>query len=97
MEEILTGWVIPILIYSGPFFTFGAVAKLFPTPKRIRLFKICAIVHILSFMPFALLILFGNKDALHSLILPALTGFIMFVSGLIHLTYIYFEVKQKNA
>ena len=97
MEEILIGWVIPILIYSGPFFTFGIIAKLFPTPKRIHLFKICAIVHILSFVPFVILILLGNKDALHSLILPALTGFTMFVSGLIHLIYVYFKVKQKNA
>ena len=93
MEQILTGWLLPILFYSGPLFTYGAVVKIYPTPERFRIFKWCVIVHLFAFVPFIGLIIVGNKDAIHSLILPAVTGSFLFISGLIYLIYISFKTR----
>jgi hypothetical protein len=93
MEQIITGWILPLLFYSGPLFTYGAVARLYSTPGRVRFFKWSVIIHAFAFMPFVFFIVIGNKDALHSLILPAVTGFLLFISGAIYLLFVSIKTK----
>ncbi len=93
MEHILTGWLLPVLFYSGPLFTYGAVVKIYPTPERLRIFKWCVIIHLFAFAPFIWLIIVDNKDAIHSLILPSATGIFLFISGLIYFIYVSFKSR----
>ena len=74
MSEILSELILPLLIYSGPLFTYGLVAKLYPTKPRSKIFKISLIVHLLTFLPFIVLFILRVEDALYALILPAFTG-----------------------
>jgi len=97
MEEFITNWFIPLLFYSGPLLTLGTVAILYPTKSRIKFFWISTAVHVLAFVPFVVLILIGNHDALHALIVPALTGFILFAGGLVYLVYVAIKSKQIHA
>jgi len=97
MNDILTQWIIPILIYSGPLFTWGAVLKMQPSKKESRRFKILVLVHLAAFIPFLISITLQHPDSLHALTLPALTGFIMFSSGVIYFAYVLFKSNKNSA
>jgi hypothetical protein len=92
--DFITNWVIPITFYSGPFFTYGVVAKLYPTPKRVLFFKASSIIHLLAFLPFVYLALNQKQDFLHALVLPALTGFVLFLSGVFYMIYSWAKSKE---
>jgi len=83
--EIITSWVLPLLIYSGPLLTFGAVVKIYPSPKRRTIFWVALGLHVMAFIPFLVLFAVKSEDFLHSLILPAATGITTFVVGLVYL------------
>ena len=87
----LTNWIIPLLLYSGPFLTFGLVLIFYPTPKRIKFYKISSAVHLAAFMPFVFLAITKAEDYIYSLMIPAITGSILFVGGVAYLTYLKFR------
>ena len=86
--ELLTDWIIPLLFYSGPVLTFGSVLKFFPTPKRRSIFWQCMTVHALAFLPFVYFAITKHEDFIHALFLPALTGFVTFITGMFYLIFI---------
>jgi hypothetical protein len=93
--EVLTDWIIPILLYSGPLFSYGLVVKRYPTIGRKKFYWRSIAVHITAFVPFLISLAMGNPDSLHALIFPAVTGFILFVSGLIYLVYVFGTTKRN--
>lgn len=97
MDELFTDFILPLLIYSGPLFTYGLAAKLYPTRKRKRIAKWSLTIHFLMFMPYVFLSATRQEDALYALILPATTGFLLFISGILYLAYVAFITKQKHA
>lgn len=89
MKNVLTGWVLPLLIYSGPLLTYGPVMKLYPSRSRKRFFWASLTVHASAFLPLVVAVCVGNPDAVHALFLPATTGFLLFTSGLLYWAYLF--------
>ena len=90
----LTNWIIPLLIYSGPLLTFGLVVLLYRTQRRIKFYRISSAIHFFTFIPFIYLAITNEPDFIHALIIPAITGFILFSSGVVYL--IYLKLKSRG-
>ena len=85
--KIITDWILPIILYSGPFIpwlgnkAFARRKSEQPLPFK-RTFKVLAAIHVLAFFPFIFCVAMKIPDALHALILPALTGIITLLIGI---------------
>ena len=97
MGQVITDLILPLLVYSGPLFTYGTVVRLYPTAERVRFYRWSIIVHALMFLPFVVLLIRGNEDAMHSLTLPAATGLFFFCSGAVYLIYVSLKSRRKHA
>jgi drug/metabolite transporter (DMT)-like permease len=85
--KIITNWILPIILYSGPFIPWLG-NKAFAHNKGIqslpfkRAFIVMGVIHVLAFFPFIYCVAIKMPDALHALILPALTGIITLLIGI---------------
>lgn len=101
MNDLLTQWVLPLLIYSGPILPIIAVAlytrrrnnKSVPYKKA---FKLLLAIHLIAFLPFVYGMIMRKRDALHALLFPALTGVISLITAAILLIAAMRKMKQDN-
>jgi uncharacterized membrane protein len=95
--DILTKWILPVLVYSGPVFTYGGAALLFRSRKRTRLFLILTSIHVLAFLPFIYAASRSVPGYVAALIIPAATGFMMFFSGFLYLAFLGIRQRGESA
>ncbi len=87
ITDILSEWVLPLLLYSGAVVPLTAALYFDRHSERRhrhhrRLFIVMLAVQAVSFLPFLLAAILGLRDAIHALTLPAGVGAILFLWGL---------------
>jgi MFS family permease len=86
--DILLGWVLPLLVYSGAIVPL-ALALILDThserrhQRHRRLFIGLFTVQAVSFLPFISALLLHVPDAIHGLLWPFLVGVVLFLWGLL--------------
>ena len=85
--DVLSQWVLPLLLYGGAVAPLGVALMLDRDSERHRrhwrLFIVLFTIQAVSFLPFIVALLFGLSHAIHGLLWPALVGVVLFVWGIV--------------